>query len=347
MQTMGSSKGELMTADLKLSAKLAKIELPEDFLLGTPYAKKYTAEWDSSNNSPRAIKWRPFIDAIEYPKMQSKDQWKNDYEAREAKKAAAKAAADKAAAEAAAVAAAAAAPAASAARNLPYVSDDELRKAHNVIKSKLATQFGELRQSFRALDTDGSGFITHEEAIASVTTLNLGLPKRILARFVDLADYDGDGEISFAEFARVLTADDIMLMKDSVGASYKGGMADSHKKGASIPKASRVIKDGVTEDDIRMFVLQMKEKLLNKYTRLDTAFKNIDEDRSGFLNANEFKFLLKVLNLERQKPAVIDVLLGLMDDDGDGQINHQEFTCAHAAHFTCLCADALCACILR
>ena len=67
MQTLGGADGSVDTSDLQLAAKLAKMDLPEEFLLKTPYANQYTAEWDPSSSSPRAIKWRPFIDAIEYP----------------------------------------------------------------------------------------------------------------------------------------------------------------------------------------------------------------------------------------------------------------------------------------
>ena len=33
---------------------------------------------------------------------------------------------------------------------------------------------------------------------------------------IDFADYDGDGVINYAEFARVLTAEDVMRMKDTL-----------------------------------------------------------------------------------------------------------------------------------
>lgn len=336
MQTMGSSDGQVATSDLLLSARLAKIDLPEEFLLKTPYAKQYAANWDGATPQPDAIKWRPFYDAIAYPKMQSKDEWSKNYAAREAKKAADKIAAEKAAADKAAAEAAALAPPPVAHVERPYVSEDELRRAHAVIKSRLTTQFGDLRAAFRKIDTDGSGRVTHEEAVASLAVLNLQLPMRIMQRIVDVADYDGDGDISFAEFARVLTSDDIMMMKDSIRAGGAGvGFVDSRMKGPSIKKAPRVIKDGVTEDDVRLFVMTMKEKLLAKYTRLDTAFKQIDEDRSGYLTRDEFKFLMKVVNLDGTNPKIVEVLIDLMDSDGDGQIKYQEFTCAQSPESPC------------
>ena len=327
MQTIAGTDGHVDTRDLLLSAKLAKIDLPEEFLLKSPYAKKYAAGSFDASDSPRAVKWRPFYEAIEYPKMQATEEWSKKYAEREARKAAAKAAAEQAAAEkAAAEAAAKALQVAQPKVHREYVSDYELRRAHAVIKSRLSTMFGDLRASFRAVDKDGSGFVSHEEAHAALATLNLGLPTRIMQRFTDIADYDGDGEISFAEFARVLTADDIMEMKDSVAASYKGNMVNSRDVSPSIQRTSRVIKNGVTEDALRTAIMLIKEKLLQKYNRLDTAFKQIDEDRSGYLTRAEFRFFIKNLcNMENMSANLIEVLCDLMDADGDGQMNHQEF----------------------
>jgi len=303
--------------------------LPEEFLLKTPYANKYASGWDADANSPRGVKWRPFYEAIAYPKIQKSgtEEFLSQHAAREAKRAekAAAEAAARAAAEAAAKGTPSGTPSRSK-RDIPYVADEDLRRAHAVIKARLSSQFGELRQAFRAFDVDASGFITAEEAEATLSTLNLGLPKRIVSRLVDIADFDGDGEISFAEFARVLTAEDIIWMKDSLRAA--GGneaKSDSRLKGPSVKKMPVIIKNGVSEDDVRLAVFAIKEKIIAKYKRLDSAFKDIDTDRTGYLSREEFRFCLLLLNLNVISNTVIDVLLDLVDRDGDGQINHPEF----------------------
>ena len=38
----------------------------------------------------------------------------------------------------------------------------------------------------------------------------------VLENLIDFADFDGDGVINYAEFARVLTAEDVMRMKDTL-----------------------------------------------------------------------------------------------------------------------------------
>lgn len=330
MQTV-STNGVVNTNELQLAAKLAKIDLPEDFLLKTPYANKYASGWEA-DNSPRGVKWRPFYEAVAYPNLKdgNKEEFLKQHAAKESKRAE-KAAAQKAAAEAAAAAAAAAPGPVKKRRDIPEVSDQELRRAHSMIKARLSSQFGELRQAFRAFDTDASGFISVEEAESTLSTLELGLPKRIVSRIIDIADYDGDGDISFAEFCRVLTADDIIYMKDSLSAGTGGNHAvvDTRLKERVERAGPKVLaeKNGVkvTDKDVRTALFQIKERLMNKYKRLDTAFKAIDADRSGYLTRDELRFALMMLNLDVISKEVLDVILDMVDKDGDGQVNHYEF----------------------
>ena len=87
-------------------------------------------------------------------------------------------------------------------------------------------------------------------------------------------------------------------MKDSLRAA--GGneaKSDSRLKGPSVKKMPVIIKNGVSEDDIRLAVFSIKEKIITKYKRLDSAFKDIDTDRTGYLSREEFRFCLLLLNL--------------------------------------------------
>ena len=55
MQTVSTRQGEVSTSDLLLSARLAKMNLPEEFLLKPPYCMKYASGTFDSNNAPRAV----------------------------------------------------------------------------------------------------------------------------------------------------------------------------------------------------------------------------------------------------------------------------------------------------
>ena len=48
---------------------------------------------------------------------------------------------------------------------------------------------------------------------------NLGVPPEVQSALISLADFDGDGQINYAEFARIMTADDIGSMKNTLAAT--------------------------------------------------------------------------------------------------------------------------------
>ena len=74
-----------------------------------------------------------------------------------------------------------------------WVSDIELRTTH------VYTGLGELKQL--------------------CVELNIMVEEAVLSGIIALADHDGGGDISYAEFARVLTADDVMKMKETLRAA--------------------------------------------------------------------------------------------------------------------------------
>ena len=53
---------------------------------------------------------------------------------------------------------------------------------------------------------------------------NLSVPDDVMEKLIDLADYDGDGVINFAEFARIFTAEVVLNMKKTTQAIE----SDSH-----------------------------------------------------------------------------------------------------------------------
>uniref|UniRef100_A0A914CT85 EF-hand domain-containing protein n=2 Tax=Acrobeloides nanus TaxID=290746 RepID=A0A914CT85_9BILA len=61
----------------------------------------------------------------------------------------------------------------------------------------------QLREQFRMFDKDNDGFIEREEMIDIVRELALGrfFPPEVIDQLFREADVDGDGKISFAEFA--------------------------------------------------------------------------------------------------------------------------------------------------
>ena len=95
-------------------------------------------------------------------------------------------------------------------------SDEDVEYWFKIMQEKMTTRFSELRRAFRTLDEDASGSLDREEFKQVLVMFNLGIPDRVMNKLIDLADFDGDGSINYAEFARIFTAENINNLKQTL-----------------------------------------------------------------------------------------------------------------------------------
>lgn len=74
-----------------------------------------------------------------------------------------------------------------------------------VIQGKQCTQKENLRKTFEIFDTDGSGKISSDELKIVMKKLGEELTDFQIQEMIKEADSDGDGEIDFEEFVRMVT----------------------------------------------------------------------------------------------------------------------------------------------
>jgi len=74
------------------------------------------------------------------------------------------------------------------------------------MQSANVTREDELRAAFQHFDVDGSGKITREELGQVMREMGQKLSDAELKDIIDAVDQDGDGQIDFAEFVKLMNA---------------------------------------------------------------------------------------------------------------------------------------------
>merc|ERR1712100_990516 len=64
----------------------------------------------------------------------------------------------------------------------------------------------EIKDAFLTFDADGSGFITREELIETLTTMGDPVDEETITGMIQEADVDGDGKINYEEFTKIMLA---------------------------------------------------------------------------------------------------------------------------------------------
>ena len=83
------------------------------------------------------------------------------------------------------------------------------------------------------------------------------------------------GDINYAEFAALMTSDDILAMG--------GGQRRRNKKKHVVREEFRLFPGGPTEQELRKGQMMLRERINSKYNSLTAAFRTIDNDHSGRL----------------------------------------------------------------
>ena len=78
-------------------------------------------------------------------------------------------------------------------------------------------KYSRITDAFKFIDADRTGYLERAEVKRLLVEFNVpDIKDEAIETLIDFADYDGDGVINYAEFARVLTAEDVMRMKDTL-----------------------------------------------------------------------------------------------------------------------------------
>lgn len=211
-------------------------------------------------------------------------------------------------------------------------ADDEVTYWFGVMQNKMRERFAEVRRGFRQLDKDASGSLDRDEFRSILTMFNLQqIPESVIDKILQLTDYDGDGTINFAEFARLITSDDVLHMKQTLSALGEdtvnaAKVRKAMKEGANVDKETgtnvKLRRTGPGLEKMRRFHRTLRELLQAEFGEGDkgmkACFARIDADGSGLVRRAELRNFLK--KYSRSTPdQVISGLIDYVDTDGDAK----------------------------
>jgi len=214
-------------------------------------------------------------------------------------------------------------------------SDEDVEYWFKIMQEKMTTRFSELRRAFRTLDEDASGALDRDEFKQVLVMFNLGIPDRVMNKLIDLADFDGDGSINYAEFARIFTSENVLKMKQTVQAvegdahgakvRYEMSQGGSKHLDKETGENVRLRRTGPGLEKLRKAHRTLRNIILTRYGSIKACFKEIDADGSGLIRRNELRKFLNTVS-KSIPDNVISGLISYVDSDGDTKtLSMQEF----------------------
>jgi len=300
------------TKDLLLSAKLAKMDLPDEMVAETKYAMGI-----DYLGVPTKVAWKPFYSQLPPPALRGPGGFGQLPPLRKNRPAIIEA---------------------GPMETGPAVvidegpADDEVTYWFGVMQNKMRERFAEVRRGFRQLDKDASGNLDRDEFRQILTMFNLQhMPDAVLSKILSLTDFDGDGTVNFAEFARLITAENVLNMKKTLSALGEDQVAAAKvrakmSQGANVDKETgvnvKLRRTGPGLEKMRRFHRTLRDLLAAEFGEGDrgmkACFAKIDADSSGLVRRAELRNFLK--KYSRSTPDnVISGLIDYVDTDGDAK----------------------------
>jgi len=177
-----------------------------------------------------------------------------------------------------------------------YVPDPHIRDPREMVKKLALKQKPMSRKQvmsiFSHFDTDCSGAIDREEFAAMAATMDLHMEDKDIDAVFTIVDVDGNGTIEFEEFY------DWLIYNKKKGNVMKSGLKKLATHAGFMPQDS-------------------PEKILEIFNKIDT-------DKSGAIDQDEFRALVRDMHLKLDDAEVM-ALFKSIDIDGNGTLEFNEF----------------------
>ncbi len=175
----------------------------------------------------------------------------------------------------------------------------------------------EVKEAFREFDLDKNGFVGAAEIAHVLQSMGEKATDDEVDEMILMADLDGDGQISFDEFFKLINS--FQGMPPPPNASMGGGMGGAQQSMGMGGAQFQPPPPGNPVADMESF--QKSHGLNNEaLKKIYKQFLAIDQDKSGMVDINEFCRLLRV-----ERSPFVERLFSMFDSDRTGLIDLKEF----------------------
>ena len=187
----------------------------------------------------------------------------------------------------------------------------------------LALSNEEMKEAFREFDLDKNGYVGAAEIAHILQSMGEKATDDEVDEMILMADLDGDGQVSFEEFFKLISSFQGLPPPANVGAGGMGGMG----AWAGNNKAVAWVGVGWAHHPPRAIPWRTWSRFKKMHGLNNEALKKIykqflavDTDKSGMVDINEFTRLLRV-----ERSPFVERLFSMFDSDKTGLIDLKEF----------------------
>ncbi|CAA7056901.1 unnamed protein product [Microthlaspi erraticum] len=183
-------------------------------------------------------------------------------------------------------------------------TEAELQELLNLMAKKMKDSDleEELKQAFRIFDVDQNGFISTAELHKVMNNLGATLTNAEAKEMMCEADANGDGQMSYEEFFKIMTKVELQYLINEVD-PYGNSTIDF-------------------KELLNLMAKKMKDNDLEK--KLKEAFTIFDVDQNGFISTAELHEVMNNLGQKLTNEEAKEIIFEA-DANGDGQMSCEEF----------------------